>query len=117
MKRHRNLFYDIAAVLFISALFLFSTLRARYNLRWSSFALADAQNVTAAMHFAQEGFRTHYFLTYNHPGYLGQHSRNESGLGYEPHYPSLSAVLNGVLIRCFGENLFILRWVAILFGC
>lgn len=114
MKRPALL--DWAAVAFAVLLFVFSLARARNPLRWSAWAMGDAQNLSAALHFANEGFLTHKFLTYNHPGYLGRHSRNESNLGYEPHYPSLSAAINGALIRRFGENLALLRGIAIAFS-
>ena len=53
-----------ALILFLSCLGLFAGWRARSDYRWSAWAIGDAQNMNAAVHFANEGFAKHYFLTY-----------------------------------------------------
>jgi hypothetical protein len=98
------------------ALAVFGWVRATHDHRWGGWAMGDAQNLNASLHFAQEGFQKHFFLTYYHPGYLGECYGTESNLGYYTHYPPLSAIINGLIARYWGENLFHFRAVSVIFS-
>ena len=104
----------LALIILVVALFGFSRLKSDY--RWGGWAIGDAQNLNAAIHFADEGFKKHYFLTYYHPGYLGERYGTETELGYYTHYPPLSALLNGFVIKLWGDELWKLRSVSIAFS-
>lgn len=112
----KNPTYDLVAVLFIISISIFALNRATHEYRWSAWAIGDAQNLNAALHFKNEGFLRHYFLTYYHPGYLGKSIGSETEIGYYTHYPPLSAILNGVIACLSGNKLFIFRAVAIFFS-
>lgn len=107
--------YEIILLLFLIVLGFFVVNRTRSDYRWSAWAIGDAQNLNASLHFSQEGFRKHYFLPYYHPGYIGQSCGSETSLGYYTHYPPLSAILNGVIAKIFGNDLFKFKFIAILF--
>lgn len=106
--------YALGVAVLVGVVGVFAVLRATHEYRWSAWALGDAQNLNAALHFAREGFRTHYFLPYFHPGYLGQVVGTASYLGYYTHYPPLFVIFNGVVATLFDENLFVLKSVSIL---
>ena len=108
---------NVALGCLVAVLFAFCVSRSRHELRWSAIAYADAENIIAATHFVKEGFKAHYFLNYHTPGYLGKARRNVSSLGYDSQYPPFGEILNAMIIKCFGENLFVLRVTGILFSC
>lgn len=91
--------YDLLAFLFVLALFIFAVSRARHPMRWSGLATSDAEHVTAAIHFRDEGVDFHHGLNYYHPGFLGEHTRNESVMGWEAQYPALRALILSFLLN------------------
>ncbi len=108
--------WDVFIVLFLFLIFGYSVSRIRYEMRWSAWAEADAGHLNSSIHLAHEGFRTHYFLIYHHPGYLGKVRGLCSPVGYYTRYPPLSVIINGLLIRWFGEDVRLLKAFSILCG-
>ncbi|MBI2119114.1 MAG: glycosyltransferase family 39 protein [Elusimicrobia bacterium] len=90
--------------LYLFVILLFGLSRVKEEYRWGAWAPGEAQNLNAATHFAEEGFKKHYFLPYYHPGHLGERYGTENKLGYYTHYPPLSAILNGLVIKIFGPE-------------
>ena len=113
ISRLRKNFWDLMFLGFALSVLAFGLLRVRRDLRWSCWAGGDAMALNAAIHFANEGFRNHYFLEYYHPGFLGKSVGNESPAGYYTRYPPLCAVFNGFLIRHFGDNPVLLKSVSV----
>ena len=99
MPEPNSRLWDFFLGLFICSVFIFGESRVKYDMRWSAWAMGDAQCLNAGLHFANEGFRTHYFLQYYHPGYLGEHYGSESKIGYYTRYPPFSAILAGFEIK------------------
>lgn len=96
--------WDILILIFISIVMIYGMMRSKYDLRWSSWALGDAQNLNAANHFVEEGFKEHYFLPYYHAGYLGKSQGNESKTGYYTRYPPLS-------VWIIASEIHIINWI------
>lgn len=115
--KSKNLYYTLAVCAFLAVIFVFCAFRAKHGLRWSALAYADAETLISSRHFVNEGFKKHYFMNYHTPGYLGYTTPNISKLGYDPHYPSLSETFDALIIRRFGENLYLLKVIAIVFSC
>ena len=110
-------FWNVSVCVFAAAVLFYGLARARHEFRWSGWALGDAQNLNAALHFADEGFRNHYFLTYYHSGFLGESYGNESQAGYYTRYPPLSAVWNGFLIKFFSATRTCLKSASVVLSC
>ncbi|MEW5693629.1 MAG: hypothetical protein AB1765_10080 [Candidatus Hydrogenedentota bacterium] len=106
----------ILVLFFLLIIFIFSAVRTLNEYRWSAWAIGDAQNLVAARHFKDEGFFKHYLLTYYHPGYLGASHGTESEIGYYTHYPPLSAIINGFLMKYILDDFYFLKIIAVLFS-
>ena len=100
----RDKIWDILILIFILILVTWGIKRAKYDLRWSAWALGDAQNLNAAIHFSEEGFKEHHFLPYYHAGFLGKSFGSESLTGYYTRYPPFSPVFLGIQMKWFGNN-------------
>lgn len=106
---------NVFLISYLLSVMAFGFIRTKYDLRWSAWAVGDAQAVNAARHFAREGFAYNYFLEYYHPGFLGKSIGNESPVGYYTRYPPFCSVWNGLLIRYFDASLRTLQCVSIVF--
>lgn len=101
-------------ILFLLIVLFFGLSRVKEDYRWGAWAVGEAQNLNGALHFAKEGFIKHYFLPYYHPGHLGERYGTENKLGYYTHYPPLSTILNGLIIKVWGDNPWKNRMISVL---
>jgi len=90
---------NVLVVSFALFILVFGLVRAGYELRWSGWAPGDAQTMSAARHFADEGFIEHGFLTYYHPGVVGSAYFLDE---YYTHSPPLYGMVNGVILALGG---------------
>jgi hypothetical protein len=120
-RNGKNLFadqrlIDLIALLFVLAIFLFTTARAINEYRWSYWAYGDAQMLNAGIHFRDDGFLKHYFLPLVNPGYIHDLIPNNLPIGHYTHYPALHAVIIGMVGHFLEDPLILSRLVAVFFG-
>lgn len=107
---------DMFALVLVIAIFAFSATRSLHEYRWSYWASGDAQMLNAGIHFRDEGFLVHNFLPLVNPGYIHDLIPNNWPNGRYTHYPSLHAIIIGVLGKIFFDPLIPSRIAAVFFG-
>jgi hypothetical protein len=112
----RVILYCIAITV-LSLCFLYCTLRALHPDHWSLWALGDAQTIIAGRHFADEGFSFHYFLPMVSPGFFNDWVGNNGPTDHYAHYPSLFAIIVGLIMKISSHWLFLSKFCVISFVC
>ncbi len=97
-------FWPVSVGILAIGILIFGVVRAKEPLRWSGWASGDAQILGGATHFARDGFKTHFFSNYWHPGFLGKVYGNESPVGYYTRYPHCGTFFYALIFRKFGES-------------